>query len=115
MGRGAKKELSEEGVGRMLKGLGLVAKRDGPGSALQLDRYHRVCIHRLAQAHYTLSSLQPRTGCSQCYPTSPPPATSTVRQEPENLHDLHNLHKNPEATALAPTGDATPSPAGETA
>lgn len=115
MGRGAKKELSAEGVGRMLKGLGLVAKRDGPGSALLLDRYHRMRIHRLAQAHYTLSSLQPRRGCSQCYPSSPPPPTSTVRQEPENLHDLHNLHKNPEATALAPTGDATATPAGETA
>jgi hypothetical protein len=110
MARQAKKELSPEGVGRMLSDLGLVAKRDGPGSALGLDRYNRVLIHLLARAHYTLSSLQPRTGCSQCYPTPrpippPPPDTSTVRQEPENLHDLHNLHKDPEATALALTGD----------
>jgi hypothetical protein len=100
MARQAKKELSAEAVGHILHNeLGLDAKRDGPGRALMLTRYNRQRIHNLARSYHTLSSLQPRAGCLQCFP-APPPEVGAAHQEPETLHNVPNLH-SVAATALS--------------
>lgn len=91
MARQAKKQLSAEAIGRLLRGeLGLFGKRDGPGIVVLLDRAHRERIHQLAQAHHTLSSLQPKTARELCDPSTSADE-ETVGGKLKVIHNIQDL------------------------